>query len=669
MNKTKSFPLILFAISIPFIVYFFFINWQPHTIYGDDLIIYMAHSKQNGFADKMNLLIPMGKYRPVNGFVLNLLIGAFQRNLTGYFLFNIGVQAINIFLFASLLNFFLKSPFASLLVALTLGLSRFALYNVTQLLYGGVMEGLALTFFLASLFFLLKAVVRDPLSPSQKTGEMILSVVFANLSMYTHERYIVIFPFIILAVFFFTSLRALTRNQRIGLVAFAVTSMILNFVTKSYILSIPYFMGTGGQAMSFSFSSSLSFYFEALLSIVQINLGPEYLVGVKFASLPAGEKFLILLLIGGLTYLLLAYINKIRKRNASIPETRDSVRLIILLAILLNLLLVPAVSTIRLEPRWLQASFAVFILMVAILISEFPFKNDLRRGGLIVSLVVLYITTDYIYLLRGSNNYSLIYAETMATTFRQAIDNGDIRPETEKLYLWEKQRDPNNESGIQWELSSGGFFEYYQGRPKKIYFADSLYSRAYAFPVSSFGNFDKKTTQIFMLQPQNVVDITNDYLLDSLRTFATKSINGLGSLTSTEFNQRHLRIEEERPDRFLFKGFYKPDNDLQWTDGNASIQILHNYSVADSFSVELNTYMPPVCEKVYPKVTLTDDANNVMQPFSSQRDGDRFTFRFAASHPVSVQTISILSDTLQTPSATGKKLSFPFVGLTLNKLH
>ncbi|WP_431211975.1 hypothetical protein ACQ86N_40365 [Puia sp. P3] len=147
MINAKPSSFVLLIVVIPLIVYFFFVQWQPTTIYGDDLIVYMKHSGLHGFAEKMSLPTTMGKYRPVHGLVLNVLIAAFQKNLAGYFLFNIGIQVLNTFLFAMVVNLFVSSAFYSLFISLTVGLSRFALYNVTQLFYGGPMEGVAMSFF------------------------------------------------------------------------------------------------------------------------------------------------------------------------------------------------------------------------------------------------------------------------------------------------------------------------------------------------------------------------------------------------------------------------------------------------------------------------------------------------------------------------------------------
>jgi len=665
MEKSRSYSLVLLLVAIPLIIYFFFLQWQPTTIYGDDLITYMNHSRLHGFADKMSLPIKYGKYRPVNGFALNLLIGAFQKNLTGYYLFNIGIQAINTFMMAMLVNLFVKSVYYSTLIALIAGLSRFGLFNITQLLFGGSLEGLAMSFFLLFLIFIMRPQVKKECTSAQRMNSALLCILFANVSMYTHERYIMIFPFIILAVLFLPGFRLLTGRQKGGMILLAVASVGLNYFIKTSLYSLPFFMGTANAKMAFSLSDAISFYRDAILSVIQINSGPEYLVGITFGALPASQKVLVAILVGGLMFLLVAYVNRIRKSLASNGKDRDSAVLIVSLAVLMNLLLLPAISTIRLEQRWIQAPFAVFVLIIAILLSEFPFTSSRRKAMAFGGIVLLYVFTDFLYLSHGSENFSMIYSERTVTSCKEAIEKGVIHAGTRKLYIWEKKRSSNNDAGIAWELGDGLFFEFYQGAPKKIYFVDSIYDRAYPGGFSSFGNFDTSSAQIVYLD-RNVIDITDDYIRDSLKVFTTRMIDRVGSFTSSaEYNQRRFSFPAADLDRLQTKGLYEDERGLRWTSGDATIQLSPARIVEDSFAVELNAYLPAICKNIVPQVTIEDDSNKIIQPLAMRRTADKFIYRFGVDHPIEIRAINILSDTLVGQFADGRRLSFPLSGLDL----
>src|SRR5439155_24250209 len=108
-------------------------------------------------------------------------------------------------------------------------------------------------FFLLSVYYLTKVLVKNGLLASQIQKSIVLSIVFANLSMYTHERYIVLFPFIFLTVLLFPNLKTLSLKQKISLGLAAVASLALNIIIKKYVYTMPFFMGTGGTNISFSF--------------------------------------------------------------------------------------------------------------------------------------------------------------------------------------------------------------------------------------------------------------------------------------------------------------------------------------------------------------------------------------------------------------------------------
>lgn len=666
-DKNKNYLLLLlFFIAIPFIIYFYFLKWKTDTIYGDDLFIFKQYSELHGFFQKINLPTVSGKYRPMHGLSLYLIIEWFQKNLDDYYIFNIAIQTINTFILAKLLNLFLKSPFVSLLFSLILGLSRFSFFNISQLLNGGALEGLAITFFLLSVYHLTKALAKDELAASQKEKQIYISVLFANFSLYTHERYIVLFPFIFLVVLLFPGLKALTQKQKANLCFAALASIVLNVGIKKYVYSMPFFVGTGGTNISFSLQSAATFFVDAVLSIFQINSGPEYLVGRPFSSLPPFAKTIAVTLATGLLLLLVIYLSKSRRVMISKrKENRLNLYIFFSFLLLFGLLLVPAVVTIRLEQRWLQASLSIFILLVVIALSSLQFKSQNVKNGLFGAFIMLFLGIDMNYFHTGAQNLYMNNSEDLASNFKAAIDKGVIRPNITKLYIWEKQRDENVENAIRWSLGDGYFFQFYRNKNVKILFADSIYQKAYAFQVSSFINFNKDAEQIIYTQP-HVLDITPNYLQDSLKSFRYLNLDSATTANAVQYSENELQITSDNFEKFSTTGFHENENGIRWTNGNAAIDLQGSYRIEDSLTIVLNTYMPPICKSIVPKLFLVDEQNKRYEAALAKREGDTFFYKLDAGQLSVIQKINILSPPIDA-SPDVRALSFPFISLELKR--
>ena len=444
----------------------------------------------------------------------------FYKNLESYYLFNVVIQSVNTCLVAMLVNLFLRSPLLSLLTSLLYGLSRFSFFIVAQLFNGGILEGLAMTFFLLSLFFALKTIVEKDNTYIQVIRALAWSLVFANLSMYTHERYIVLFPFLMIVIFFFPRQHKLLGKKKIYFAAAAILSMLVNAGIKKYAYGMPFFVGTGGTNISFSFATAFSFLTDAVLSIFQLNSGPEYLIGIPFRSLKGFNLVLVLFVAASLVSILVAYLFHIRKVFANRHEDKKSAFYVfLLLGILFALCLAPAIVTIRLEQRWLQASFSVFIIMIIIAFNALPFRKEGIKYALLCTLLALTLWGNYNYLSQGVDNLYMKEAERTAALFVKGLNTKVIHPAGNRLYLWEKQRDVNAENGATWALGEGYIFNFYSVETKQIIFVDSIYHQTASGVVSSFPAFNKDRAQILYVR-HDLVDITELYLKDSLKNFS-----------------------------------------------------------------------------------------------------------------------------------------------------
>lgn len=664
MGTNRNVIWFLGAAAIFATIYFYFLPLQTRIIYGDDLNIYMNFSGLHNFRDRINMDVPYGKFRPVHDLAIMFLIETFGRKLSYYYLFNVLIQALNTVIFAITLRLFIKPTWLALLFSILLGLSRFSFFNISQLLNGGALEGLAMTFFLLFLFSLLKTLGDNDYSSINKQRGLYLAILFANLSMYTHERYIVLFPFIIFVVLQFPGLKVVSSRQKTVLIGTAAGSVLLNIFIKKSFLSLPFFVGTGGTNMSFSISSALSLLGDALLSVFQINSGPGYLAGISFSGLTAAEKILPSLLLVVILILIASYFFKAWKdfRANAKAAFRDHSIMFLLLSLFI-LFLAPAVSTIRLEQRWLQAPLSILLLMLAIASSHFHYKNGIVRSMALVAFIILFSTVDISYFRLGADRIYLVNSEKLVSLVDSAIKKGTIRSNSSRLFIWEDQKDPNTEAGINWDLGGGSFFDFYMGKPKRLVFVDSVYENA-GGPGNPLKSFHPANDQLLYLNDR-VADIGNYYVKDSLKTIRQK-IAAWAVSRKIQYDQHHLVVGINHFEQFATKGFYEPENNFRWTNGNAELDFLGDFQVNDSLTVLLNTFMPPVCKDVSPVISIMDENGEKHLPSGEKRVQDQFLFSFYFKNPVNILKINIVSDTIH--SYPDKRvLSFPFLGLELNK--
>jgi hypothetical protein len=303
--------------------------------------------------------------------------------------------------------------------------------------------------------------------------------------------------------------------------------------------------------------------------------------------------------------------------------------------------------------------------MIVIALSSLRYKSNTIKGVLFSLFILLYILMDVSYLNQGADRLYMNDSKKIATNFKQAIDDSTIRPNTSMLYVWERKRDSNTEDAIRWSLGDGYLFEFYGVKKKKLTFVDSIYQRGYPFSVSSFKNFNQNTEQI-VYNHNSILEITREYLRDSLKSFWSMDLNALTVRQRIKYDQHHLLIANDDFSRFSVNGFHDQENGIRWTNGNASIGFLADFTVKDSLCVEMNTYLPPVCQDVKPEISLLDQDKKFYKPVYQKKEGDKFIYKFYFSEPAMVQKITLISDTIDA-GADIRVLSFPFISLELKK--
>lgn len=530
LSEKNRKPILLF-LTTPVILFIYFFQWRTKVAYGDDLYLFQSYDNIHSLFDMFSIPVYYGKLRPVQGLGITTLVSLFHKKVFAYYIFNILILSLNTIVFALILNWFLKSHFLSFLASLTLGLSRFCYYDVTQLLNGGLLEGLAMSFCLLSVYFILKSIIQVEYPEAKRKRDILWSLAFANLSVYTHERYIVLFLFIVFMLLIVPSLRKLNSGNRIVLIGAAVLSILLNIVAKKALFNLPFFVGTGGITIEINFSTITTFFFDCLLSLIGINSGPRFLTGASFSDLPVLDQSLIIIGAATVLTVLALYIDRaIRSYRNKGNRQADAFPVFLGLSALLLLFLIPAIITIRVEPRWLQGPFAILVLLLVIAQKDLKFKNEKTGSYLFSLLVLLFLWTDFTYFKNGIPNLYMSNSTKKATMFKEAMENDVIKPATEKLYIWNISGNATSGDTIKWTLAEGYYFNFYAGKDKQLIFADSVYPGGYSFTASSFANFDKSKDQVVFIG-NDIVDITEEYFKDSLKSFMPERASQLWKVT------------------------------------------------------------------------------------------------------------------------------------------
>ncbi len=530
MKKAINIALILYLVAAFVAVYFFFLKWETKTVYGDDLFLFKSYFASESFAEKFEITFSSDKFRPVFGVIFSNVVGWFQNDSHSYFLLNTCIHAINTLLFMLVVNIVLESYLLAFLFSLAFSLSRFFYFFMGQLLVGGMLEGVALSFFLLVLYHTTIVLWRKDLKPEKVSQHLLLGLVFANLCIYSHERYIGTFAFILMVAFYCFWTGNLKKKEAVLVSALAVASVAFNVYVKVGLFHIPFLVGTGKTMIAFSLARSLGFLADGMLSILQINSGPEYLVGIQYAALPLREKMLVITtclvsvvlpIIAPITGLKKAVITEqngdplVLERGGYRPR---KLTVLFFLFVLLCLLMIPAVSTIRLEQRWLTGPLSVFMLLLAFSIETVFHQRTKLKYLIIIALACGMLWTNYSYLDIGLKNTYMFDSERTAKLFKDAQDNNIIRKSTKKLYLWAGNRDQNMENGNTWVLDSGYLFRFYGGTEKQIFYADSIFTKTDSTCYFSFPGFDTTTDQIILWAPV-LKDLTSEFMKDSLKGF------------------------------------------------------------------------------------------------------------------------------------------------------
>jgi len=461
MIRNYSQGSIIFLL-LTLVVIWRFNPFMPQVFFGDDLNYLLAFKDgQCGtFASQILTTTCYDKFRPVaSGFVL-LLMNLFDSSVTGYMIVNVLLQALSAYI-AYKIAFQLsnRNKFIAIGVSLTVASSRFAAYQVTQVI--GPVEGLGTPLFLGILYMLIYA---DILKINVlRCGWF--AVVLLLLLIHNHERYIVISGWLGLAFLVLPTFRELPRHKLLSLLGGCIFVPVFYVTYKTAVLDSPFLVGTGGVPLSLNINMILAHVKQAVLSLWGFNEGPEYLTGVRLDTLPWFPAWIMAITFA--TSLILPVLAGIKQgftfQNGLVTFKNNSYLWPILLVVLAALLLVPAISTIRLEQRWLLSPYILMLFLGAWGCGQLYKLNKYNFPVWYLGVIfpVAAISLDSM-IVKYFHNVFFVDSARYAEMVKRDI--ADIYPgESSDIYLLSSYP-----AHCEWSLMNGEFFRIYGGVKRAI---------------------------------------------------------------------------------------------------------------------------------------------------------------------------------------------------------
>ncbi len=441
-----------------------FLPWMPSVFYGDDLDYFLSFLDGRCGTKFSGILttICYERFRPIaSGFVLAEM-NLFGPHINYYLAVNsiiLGLTATLAFAIAKRLSH--GNWLIALAIAFAVATSRFAAYQVTQVI--GPVEGIPLALTLSMIYVVIRA----------DQGDCTLrwcwfALLLCFLATNTHERFIVTAPWLGMAYLLSPKIRSLPQKHHLALLAGCIAVPAFYVAYKIIALRAPFFIGTGGTHLGIDLRLILEHFVHALLSVFGFNDGPDYLVGT---SVSLGWNVMCMLaVIFATCWVIILGLGLYRVQSNQPIWVRLRWPLLLLAAA--AALVAPALLTIRLEQRWLFASFVVILFVSAWAVGAVSHKLRALLTSMIIFMCLASITLDTLIMKQfdkvffiSSPRFAEIVKRDVADKLPQNIDDIALLADANQC---------------SWTLSNGGFFRVYGGHQLKVSCFSSLDAAANA---------------------------------------------------------------------------------------------------------------------------------------------------------------------------------------------
>jgi hypothetical protein len=436
---------------------------MPKVFYGDDLMFMIHFLNGECSTNLKEVLITTcyDKFRPLPAAFNSIMMEYFKFDFWKYMAVNVVIHSFTATLFASMIWIIGKKGLsATIFLGIAFALSRFATFPIV--VANGPFELLAIPILIGIIWCIYRCTLNQSDNWSFGIGALLLLCPL----ILTHERYLVVALWLFLIYMFLPNFRKLPFYQRYILILTSLSIPILFYIYKEIFLSSPFLVGTGGSSISFNLKMILGHMFEAILSIIGINEGPAYLIGIRSLELPwFPARFLsivLIIILSVISFLMILQIYQDKKNNIKI---HIKYQFPILLFSLAMLIIIPPVLTIRMEQRWLYVPFMLLLLTFAWLWGAL----EGVQKKIVIFLILIYsvcsVINDYIIMRHFNNTFYV-----SSSKFAEMVERDIARKFSEfsgKVYLIA------GSDMCAWVLRNGDFFRIYSGEHREISCIDS----------------------------------------------------------------------------------------------------------------------------------------------------------------------------------------------------
>ncbi len=363
-NKVQMVLPALFALIL--IGFFVNRNIQIRGLYGDDLYLWSFYGEDSFW----KFTFPestKGNFRPFYWAMSYLEFMIVGRHVNFYAAFNTAFNILIsfvVYFFALDLTKATKrrdgdSFSAELISFLAAGMylgSHFAAYQIGQVL--GLLESLGLLLAITVLWLLYR------FSEYGKSGYYYGAAFVYFLVMFTHERYIALFPLFCLVLVFRGLKSGAGGKKAVGFLKLLIPVFELLFFFGVRVLIAGQAMpaGTAGTDVTDTFSIGQAFMYalQQVQYVFGVNVGESYLNGITWSETPVWLHICVYLSWAVILGMLGIYIAEIRKRTIDLIEIAQNVLFITFIALCIGC----SSITIRLEIRWVYVSYTAALLYI-----------------------------------------------------------------------------------------------------------------------------------------------------------------------------------------------------------------------------------------------------------------------------------------------------------------
>jgi hypothetical protein len=395
-----------------------FLPWTTPLLFGtDDLLLYLAFIDGDCAtrASEIFTATCQERFRPVASGVILALMHVFGAQKSLFIDVNFAIQgAIATLAFLIAFHLSRRSWLAALMIAGAVALSRFAVWNVVQVI--GPVESLPLLLTLGAVY----SVVRADQSQHHMWRWGLLALLCTLIAIFAHERFTVVPVWLGLAFLSSKQVRQLPTSRIALLLGGCVAVPLFYIGYKTFALHSDFLIGTANTHLKLDFPLILQHAYEGVSSIFGFNRGASYLLGENVtpgwnAPFIFAAAFLLLFVATTLYAL-----RSILMSTSSLRARMEAVRWPALLLILAAFLLIPALLTIRLEIRWLYASFIMILLVCAWAVSAVS-RTTRRRVAVAVALLCVTSVALDTTIMRSFGDLFFVYSGKFAELVKRDI--------------------------------------------------------------------------------------------------------------------------------------------------------------------------------------------------------------------------------------------------------